>query len=122
MNTLITVSRLRTIIATALCGAAALSFAVTPAVGDSFATPRETVKYGDLNVASPQGAIVLYARIRHAAENVCQQFDRHDLSGNQRACRNKAILDAVTRVDVAALSKLYNSKTGKDVATRLASR
>lgn len=51
MNTLITVSRLRTIIATALCGAAALSFAVTPAVG-----------------------------------------------------------------------KLYNSKTGKDVATRLASR
>jgi UrcA family protein len=122
MNTLITVSRFRTVIATALFGTVASSFAVLPAVADSFATPQATVKYGDLNVASPEGAIVLYGRIRHAAENVCLQFDRFDLSGKKQACRNNAILEAVTKVNVPALSKLYSAKTGKDVATRLASR
>ena len=83
-----------------------------------------TVKYGDLNVDSAKGAAVLYARIRHAAKNVCLQFDGGglDVYGQRAACINKAILGAVTKVNVPALSALYSAKTGKEVPTRLVSR
>jgi UrcA family protein len=97
---------------------------VLPAVADSSDPPQVTVKYGDLDVASPQGAAVLYARIGHAAKNVCWQFDADSLDayGQRAACINKAILDAVAKVNAPALSALYGAKTGKEVPTRLASR
>ncbi|MGA2189983.1 MAG: UrcA family protein [Steroidobacteraceae bacterium] len=124
MNTMTTVSRFRTIIATALFGAVASSFVVLPAVADSSDPPQVTVKYGDLNIAGPQGAAVLYARIRHAASNVCWQFDGQGLDayGPREACINTAISGAVTKVNAPALSALYGAKTGKEVPTRLVSR
>jgi len=118
-----TVSRFRTAIAAALFGTA-FGFAVFPAVADSSDAPQATVKYGDLNVASPEGTAVLYARIRHAARNVCLQFDGDhlDASGQREACINKAISDAVTKVNAPALSALYRAKTGKEMPMRLVSR
>jgi UrcA family protein len=123
MNTLTTVSFFRTIIATALFGTAA-SFAVSPAIADSFDPPQVTVKYADLNVASSAGAAALYARIQHAAENVCSQFDRSGLDAfeQRKACMHKAIFGAVTKVNAPALSALYGAKTGTEVPTRLVSR
>jgi UrcA family protein len=123
MNTMTSVSRFRTVIATALFGTAS-SFAVLPAVADSSDPPQTTVKYGDLNVASPQGVAVLYSRIRHAASNVCWQFGGDGLAayGRREACINKAISDAVTQVNAPALSALYGAKTGKEVPMRLVSR
>jgi UrcA family protein len=122
--TMTIVSRFRTVIATALYGAVASSFAVLPAVADSSDPPQTTVRYGDLNVASAEGAAVLYTRIRHAAENVCLQFDRDrlDVYGRGKACMKKAISDAVIKVNAPALSALYSAKTGKEVSTRLVSR
>jgi UrcA family protein len=83
-----------------------------------------TVKYADLNVGSKEGAAVLYARIRHAAKNVCFQFDGGglDIYGQREACINKAILGAVAKVNAPALSALYSAKTGKELPTRLVSR
>jgi UrcA family protein len=118
-----TVSFFRTVLATALFGTAA-SFAVSPAIADSFAPPQVTVKYADLNVASSAGAAALYARIQHAAENVCSQFDRNGLDAYQqrKACMHNAIFGAVTKVNAPALSALYGEKTGTEVPTRLVSR
>ncbi len=124
MNTITTVRRFYTVIATALFGTVAWGFNAPPAVADNVDPPQMTVKYGDLNVDSAKGAAVLYARIRHAAKNVCLQFDGGglDVYGQRAACINKAILGAVTKVNVPALSALYSAKTGKEVPTRLVSR
>ncbi len=59
MNSQTTVSRFRSMIATALFGAVASGFAVLPAVADSFDAPKVTVKYGDLNLSNTQGAVAL---------------------------------------------------------------
>jgi UrcA family protein len=124
MNTITIVGRFRTVIATALFGTVALGSAVSPAVADSVDPPQMTVKYGDLNVDSAKGAAVLYARIRHAAKNVCLQFDGGglDVYGQRAACINKAIFGAVTKVNAPALYAVYRAKTGKEAPTRLVSR
>jgi len=123
MNTTTTVNRFRTVIATALFGAVASSFAVLPAAADSFDAPQVTVKFGDLNISNSQGAAVLYRRIRAAAEKVCSPYDRSGLEAKMHlnACIDKAILGAVTKVNAPALSAVYSAKTGKEVPTRLAS-
>jgi UrcA family protein len=123
MNSLTTVSFFRTVIATALIGAAS-SFAVLPVVADDIAPPQTIVKYADLNIASSEGASVLYARIHHAAENVCMQFDWGGLDAyvQRKACIHKAISGAVTRVNAPALTALDSAKTGSETPTRLVSR
>jgi UrcA family protein len=124
MKTMTTVNCFRTVIAAALFGTVALSFAVSPSVADSFDPPQVTVKYGDLNVANSQGASALYARIQHAAENVCLQFDWGGLDNyvQRKACIHKAISGAVNKVNAPTLTALYSAKTGQEVPTRLVSR
>ena len=124
MNTTTTIDRFRTVIATVLFGAVTFSFTVLPAVADSSDVPQVTVKYGDLNVSNPQGAAALYARIRSAGKSVCSQFDGPEIHAylQRNACINKAILDAVTKVNNFALTAVYRAKTGKEVPTRLVSR
>ena len=70
--------------------------------------PSKTVKFSDLNIASPAGAKVLYARIRAAARDVCR-----DSSGGDpirrlavSACIEKAIDKAVKDVNSPALTSL----------------
>jgi UrcA family protein len=115
-------NRLRGVIATALFGVVAVSF-TGAAVADSGDAPQVTVKYGDLNLSSPQGTAALYARIKSAAKSVCSQFDGRDLNSHMQfnSCVDKATLGAVVDVNNTALSALYNEKTGKVVPTRLAS-
>ena len=123
MNTMTTIGFFRTVIATALFGTAS-SFAVLPVVADDIAPPQTIVKYADLNVASTAGASVLYARIQHAAANVCSDFDWGGLDAyvQRKACIHKAISGAVTQVNAPTLSALYSAKTGKEQPTRLVSR
>lgn len=124
MNTMITVSRFRTVIAAALVGAVASGFAILPAVADSSDVPQYTVKFGDLNISSPEGAAVLYARIKFAAKIVCSEYDSggFEFAMERWVCINQAILRAVTKVNAPALSAVYSAKTGKEVPTRLASK
>jgi UrcA family protein len=74
--------------------------------------PQLIVDYGDLAVSTPGGAAALYHRIRAAAVTVCRRLDEHALAPKllNDACVQKAIADAVTKVDRPALSAVYNAK------------
>ena len=104
---------LRGLIATAIFGALASSCVAVCTAADSTDVLRTIVKYEDLNVSSPQGALALYNRIQAAANQVCQPytFDRRDLGALERfnACVHKSIADAVTTVNQPALLVVYRS-------------
>jgi len=122
MNTT-TSAPLRTLVAGALLSALAFSFATVSNAADDTVPPQVIVKFGDLNISSPQGAAVLYARIRAAAHNVCSQFDSRGLSNlvQREHCVNEAIEGAVRKVNNPALSAVYSAKTGKEAPTHLVS-
>jgi UrcA family protein len=122
MNTLTATNRIHSLMATALLGVLASAFTALPAAADGIEPLQVTVKYGDLNVSHPQGAAVLYGRIRAAAAVVCAPFDRSGLSAKLRrdACVDNAVADAVTSVNEPALLAVYGTKTGKTVPVRVA--
>jgi UrcA family protein len=112
MTTITTSSPLRSLIAAAVFSAFASGFTAVSVAADSIDAPQVVVKYGDLNVSSPQGAAALYGRIRTAAESVCPRFERSALASKARmdACVHKAITDAVATVNQPALFAEYNAK------------
>lgn len=114
MNTNVKASILRRLITTAVLGTLASNFAVaTDAVyTDSKGFLKETVRFGDLNIGTPQGAAVLYGRIRLAAARVCWPLDHGDLASklHVEACANRAIVEAVNAVNQPALIAVYNTK------------
>jgi UrcA family protein len=124
MNTMTPSPRLRGLIATAIFSALASSFTVVCAAADSTDAPSVVVKYGDLNVSSPQGAAALYGRIRVAAEAVCPHLDHADLQSKMHmdVCVDKAIADAVTKVDQPALLAVYNAKNRTQLPANLLSQ
>jgi UrcA family protein len=68
------------------------------------------VHFGDLNVDRPEGAALLYRRIRHAAESVCgEQRDpgTQMISVHWRSCVARAIDDAVVSLDRPALTAYH---------------
>jgi UrcA family protein len=71
------------------------------------------VSLRDLNMNSPEGVAVLYARIKKAANEVCGQWDYLNLSHGAQACINSAVYRAVAQVNSPMLTSLYNEKTGK---------
>jgi UrcA family protein len=74
-----------------------------------------TVSYADLNLNSDAGIAVLYRRLRHAARQVCGDWDTTSLSRGLEAmaCINKAMSQAVAQVNSPMLTSLYEAKTGK---------
>jgi UrcA family protein len=92
-------------------GAAALA---QPAMAAE-ATPAHTVSYpvgySDLDVSTVKGARTLYLRIRHAAETVCEGAATWGKS-EREACVNKAVNEAVARIDAPQLTQ-YNQLRSK---------
>jgi UrcA family protein len=123
MNRTTAANRLYSLITASLLSVLSSNFAAFPAAADGSEPLKATVKFGDLDVSHPQGAIVLYRRIRAAAENVCAPFDGSGLPAKMRlnACVKHAIADAVTRVDKPALFAVYSAKMGETLPTRIAS-
>ncbi len=82
--------------------------------GQAADLPQVHVSYGDLNLSSEAGAAVLYQRIRNAAEQVCGTFGVRDLSAEAaaKACKARAIGEAVAAVHAPALSQVYEGKMG----------
>jgi UrcA family protein len=80
---------------------------------ESVATQR--VSFKDLNLNSPQGAAVLYGRIKKAANEVCGHWDNFDLSQLHalQTCIDGAVSRGVAQVNSPMLTSLYNEKTGK---------
>jgi len=112
MNTTTQSTNLHRMTVTVLFSALALSFAAMCPAGDTTGANQSTVKYADLNVSSPAGAAVLYARINVAAHGVCGTLDRLDPASKTlfNRCVHEAIADAVTKVDQPALYSVYNAK------------
>jgi UrcA family protein len=124
MNTMTTSNSLRGFIACAIVGvlAAGVATVATAAEGSEFL--QTTVKYGDLNVSTSQGAAALYNRIRVAADGVCSPLDHGDISSKAHlaACVHKAIAGAVTSVDQPALTGVYNAKYGQSLPVMIAAQ
>jgi UrcA family protein len=122
MNT-ITSTPIRTLVAGAILSVLAFSFATASRADDDTTPPQVTVKFADLNVSTPPGAEALYSRIHGAAVNVCSRMyvDEQAYRWHKNACLEKAIGDAVIKVNRPALSAVYRAKTGKEAPTHLAS-
>ena len=73
----------------------------------------QRVSFKDLNINSPEGAAVLYGRIKKAAYEVCGHgYDLSQLHALQ-SCVSGAVSRAVAQVNRPMLTSLYNEKTGK---------
>jgi UrcA family protein len=115
--------RFRTVIATLILGALACGVAAVNAAEDS-GIPKIVVKYADLNVSAPQGAAVLFQRIRRAGEAVCGSLAGGGLGPKMRmnACVQNAVADAVTKVNQPQLFAIYKANYKTPSPTTLLSQ
>ena len=118
MNTMTPSSSLRGLIATAIFGALASSFAVSAAKAGSVSL---TVKFADLNISKPTGAAVLYARINAAAKNACS-FYWFKSDADENRCVHDAILNTVNKINQPALFAVYKGKNKTSLPTNLVSQ
>ena len=72
MKTLMTSSNLPRWITTAIFAALTLTCGAVSIAADNSDVPQTLVKFADLNLSNPQGAITLYSRIAAAANRVCK--------------------------------------------------
>ena len=107
----------RSLIATGIFTLASSFSAVSAADPNSASV---TVKYADLDIAAPPGALVLYERIRVAAHSACSYF-WFKTAAYEARCVQNAIAEAVTKVNQPALSAVYNAKY-KTAASTLVSQ
>lgn len=115
---------IRHVMTAAIVGTLVSGFALPAGAADTTQTRSITVKFGDLNVSSPEGAAALYARIRSAAKSVCspEQSPSDPFSTDFRACVHKAIADAVTKVNRMELYTVYNQHNTPALPTGLLSQ
>jgi UrcA family protein len=75
----------------------------------------QRVSFKDLNLNTPEGAAVLYGRIKRAANEVCGHWEIVDLSQIHavQTCISGAVSRAVAQVNSPMLTSLYNEKTAK---------
>jgi UrcA family protein len=93
----------------------------TALASDSTAASTVTypVGYSDLDVSTAKGAKTLYLRIRFAAETVCESAATWGKKEGD-ACVNKAVHDAVARINVPRLTQYMQSKGDKVGLVQLA--
>jgi UrcA family protein len=108
----------RSITSLMLAGFAALAY-VAPC-GKVVAEPAETltrtVAFGDLNLDSDQGAKVLYARLRQAAQYVCgSSEDSRDLNrwAIRQTCVKNSLSDAVRQINKPLVTTLHNKTASR---------
>ena len=88
---------------------------VTHAAGFGDTPAKQMVTYKDSNLNSEAGTQALYRRIQRAANKVCGEADVRDLAGMnvRKACRDRAISEAVAAVNSPMLTKVYLAKTAE---------
>jgi len=94
-------------------GCAAIGANALAADSPAAATVTYSVGYSDLDVSTTKGAKTLYLRIRHAAETLCESTATWGKKEGQ-ACVNKAVEDAVARVDAPLLSQYHQLRSKGD--------
>jgi len=118
MNTSTASTGLPGLIATAIIATLASSFSAVSAADPSSASV--TVKFADLNISSPSGALVLYERIRAAAQSACSDF--WFKTADEPRCVHDAIANAVSKINQPELSAVYNAKNKASVPSSLVSQ
>ena len=95
-------------------GGTARALEPTPA-----STPNRSVTYrvgyGDLDVSKLKGAKTLYFRIRYAADKLCESAATWCRKEGD-ACAQKAVNDAIARVDAPLLTKYSQLRSKGDKA------
>lgn len=94
----------------------ALSLAsLSASAADEIVTKSEVVRFSDLNLSSDAGIRTLYQRIRKAARKVCIQANDsvHLEERNFRACQDKALADAVGKVNRPSLTAMYHAQNAR---------
>jgi UrcA family protein len=98
-----------------LCTAAfmATGAIAAPQSGDSI-----PLSYVPAELTQPEGAQTLYLRIQRVARVVCHEPDIRDLSRYRvyQQCYERAVDDAVAKVNATALTALHRSKTQRNAA------
>jgi UrcA family protein len=119
MNNLIkTQSKLAKIVLVAgffAIGGTALAQPATAAEAAPASTVSYPVGYSDLDVSTAKGAKTLYLRIRYAAETLCESAATWGKKEGE-ACVNKAVNDAVARVNAPGLTQYNQLRTKGDKA------
>lgn len=109
---------LKFIVAASLVGLGGTALAQPGTVAE--ATPASTVSYpvgySDLDVSTLKGAKTLYLRIRYAATTLCESAATWGKKEGE-ACVNKAVNDAVARVDAPQLTQYSQLHTKGDKAS-----
>lgn len=123
--------RVRRLVATVTAGItlssiASLSFAHSydPMFTNGENVLHVTVHFADLDVSRPEGAAVLYSRIRSAAKQVCWPKQTRGFYATQQldACIGAAITGAVTTVNQPALFAILSAKRATSPRARLDSQ
>lgn len=110
---------LRGLIVAAIFGA--IASGCTPVSAGETSSVSFTVKYADLNVASPSGARALYERIRAAAQAGCSYY-LFETEEDEARCVHDAIASAVAKVNQPALSAIFDAKFKAPAQASLVSR
>lgn len=108
MNTIKTSTR-GTCMKALLLSLLAMGIAGACYAADDIDALQATVKYGDLNPSTPEGAAALYSRIHAAAQSVCRPFEGREpeAQGRFEACVHQAITAAVAKIDRPSLVAFY---------------
>lgn len=100
-----------------LVGIAALTFALGAQAGEPAGADRlirsVVVDYSDLDLSEAKDAQVMYARLTAAARSACgNESTARDLrrAADYRACRDRALNDAVVGVDSTRLQALHAAR------------
>ena len=91
------------------------ALASEPIASTTNGTVTYAVRYSDLDVSTTTGAKTLYLRIRYAAETLCENAATWGRKEGQ-ACVNKAVTDAVARVNAPALTRYSQLRSKGDKA------
>ena len=94
----------------AAAGAATLAISGAAVAGTTGAARSVRVSYADLDLSKASDAARLYARLRSAADAVCEVGDRRELhrAMQYHACFEKALGEAVAAVGSPKLSARYS--------------
>jgi len=77
---------------------------------------RQTVRFADLDISQPEGALALYTRIQKAAAAVCSHYVFMTDDALDR-CVSDSTAKAVIRVNRPVLYAVYNTKSKKPLPT-----
>jgi UrcA family protein len=106
---------LKAAICSALCAMSLASLSLPAGASDANDVPRRVVKFDDLDLTRSAGVAALYARIQHAAREVCPALVSRDLGAamRARACAARAVKSAIADVNVPQLTGYYLAKQGR---------